>query len=213
MQSGDNMNSYKPENYEYQTLYAPYPDTQEELIKYLEDNLRYDKAKVEAEEERIKSIKWIEKEFVFYLVPKGTPRPRTDGTHFYVKGAAQMKKTFRKFLGDEGIICTRCEFDLITYLPTPVNSMTNAEVLLAEKGLIKPISTPDFDNLAKTYTDALQGIILLNDNIINPGRVEKYYSIKPRIKILLRYQDAFDCKYNERKTIQSVGYKKLVGGE
>ena len=206
------MEIYKPENYEYSILYSKYPDTQDELVEYLKNSLRINEKTLLSEEDRIKNIKWIEKELTFYLVPKGTPRPRTDGSHFYVKGAKQMKRTFQKFLFDHGIICTRCEFVLTTYQPTPINSMSNVEVILAEKGLIRPISTPDFDNLAKTYTDALQSVILLNDNIINPGCVEKYYSIKPRIKILLRYQDTFDCKYNERKTIQSVGYKKLVKG-
>lgn len=206
------MEIYKPENAEYNMLYSKYPDDQESLVRYLEDNLKYDKTKLELEEARIKDIKWNTKECTFYLIPKGTPRPRSDGTHFYVKGASQLKKTFRKFLYNEGIICTRVDYTLITYQPTPINSMTNTEVILAEKGLIRPISTPDFDNLAKTYTDALQGVILLNDNIINPGRVEKYYSIKPRIKILLRYQDNFDCKYNEKKTVNSVGYKKLIEG-
>lgn len=206
------MEIYKPENAEYRMLYSTYPDTQEEIVQFLENNLKVNQEKLHLEEERIKSIKWNEKECTFYLVPKGTPRPRTDGSHFYVKGARQMKKTFQKFLGDQGIICTRCEFTLFTYQPTPINSMSNTEIILAEKGLIRPISTPDFDNLAKTYTDALQGVILLNDNIVNPGRVEKYYSIKPRIKILLRFQETFDCKFNERKTLQSVGYKKIIEG-
>ena len=203
------MKTFKPDNYEYRSLYSVYPDTQEELIQFLEKELKIDPNKLSIEEERIKNIEWVTKEFTFYLVPKGTPRPRAAGGHFYVKGARQMKKTFEKCLRDEGIICTRCELELITYQPTPINSMTKMEVLLAEKGLIRPISTPDFDNLAKTYTDALQGVILLNDNILNPGRVEKYYSVKPRINIILRYQKSFDCKYNERKTLQSVGYKKL----
>lgn len=206
------MEFYKPNNSEYKELYSCYPDTQEELVSYLESSLRVDTDKLMSEEERIRSIKWIDKECIFYLVPKGTPRPRASGGHFYVKGAKQMKKVFREFLGEHGILCTRCEFNLTTYQPTPINSMTNTEIILAEKGLIRPISTPDFDNLAKTYTDALQGVILLNDNIINPGRVEKYYSIKPRIKIHLRYQETFDCKYNERKTLQSVGYKKIFEG-
>lgn len=206
------MEIYKPENTEYRMLYSEYPDSQEELVSYLENTLRVNKEKLIEEEERIKSIKWNTKECTFYLVPKGTPRPRTDGSHFYVKGARQMKKTFQKYLGDQGIICTRCEFTLYTYQPTPISSMTNTEIILAEKGLIRPISTPDFDNLAKTYTDALQGVLLLNDNIVNPGRVEKYYSIKPRIKMIIRFQEIFDCKFNERKTLQSVGYKKIVEG-
>ena len=87
--------------------------------------------------------------------------------------------------------------------------MTKKEIILAEKGLIRPISTPDFDNLAKTYTDALQGILLLNDNIINEGTVKKYFSIKPRIHIKLKWQNNFDSKYNERKTINSKGYRNL----
>ena len=206
------MEIFKPNNPEYNELYSLYPDTQEEIVSLLESTLRIDQNKLIAEEERIKNIEWIELSCTFFLVPKGTPRPRAGGGHFYVKGASQMKKTFKKFLRDYGIICTRCELTLITYQPTPTNSMTNMEILLAEKGLIRPISTPDFDNLAKTYTDALQGIILLNDNILNPGRVEKYYSIKPRIKILLRYQETFDCKYNERKTLNSIGYKNIFGG-
>ena len=206
------MNNFKPNNTEYLELYSKFPDTQEELISLLENTLRIDKNKLKDEEERISNIKWLEKECTFFIIPKGTPRPRSCGTHFYVKGAKQMKKTFQKFLSEEGIICTRCDLVLTTYQPTPINSMTNTEILLAEKGLIRPIVTPDFDNLAKTYTDALQGVLILNDNIINPGRVEKYYSIKPRIKIQLRYQETFDCKYNERKTLQSVVYKKLFEG-
>ena len=91
--------------------------------------------------------------------------------------------------------------------------MTNQEVILAEKGLIRPLVTPDFDNLAKTYTDALQGVLLLNDNIITSGRVEKYFSIKPRINIKLRWQKEFDSKYNEKKTLNSIGYKKMILGE
>ncbi len=206
------MNNYKPNNSEYNSLYSEYPDTQRELINLLENKLNYDKDKLNMEIKRIINIKWEEKECTFYMIPKGTPRPRNGGGHFYVKGAKQMKRVFQKYLEDEGIIYTRCELSLITYQPTPINSMTNIEVILAEKGLIRPIVTPDFDNLAKTYTDALQGVLILNDNIINPARVEKYYSIKPRIKIYLRYQKDFDCNYNKNKTIRSIGYKKLIEG-
>ena len=131
------MEIYKPENAEYHVMYSNYPDTQEELISYLENTLRVDRDKLITEENRIKSINWIEEEFTFYLVPKGTPRPRSCGSHFYVKGARQMKKTFEKFLHEKGIICTRCEFTLITYQPTPINSMTNIEIILLFNELTK----------------------------------------------------------------------------
>ncbi len=108
-----------------------------------------------------------------------------------------------------GLICTRVEITIEAYLPTPIKSMTATEVILAEKGLIRPISTPDFDNIAKTYTDALQDILLFNDNIINPGHIEKFYSIKPRLKIKIKYQTDFDSQYNRRKTLNGTKYKKL----
>lgn len=207
------MNIFKPSDGEYSAMYSSLPDNQEECIQYLINTLKVDHNKLQIEEERIKNIKWYEYEFTFYLVPKGTPRPRSGMGHFYVKGANKTKKIFKKFLSDNGIICTRVEFELITYQPTPITSMTNQEVILAEKGLIRPLVTPDFDNLAKTYTDALQGVLLLNDNIITSGRVEKYFSIKPRINIKLRWQKEFDSKYNEKKTLNSTGYKKMILGE
>lgn len=204
---------FHPNLDEYELIYGALPVDQGELISYLEADLHLDPVAVLEAEKRIENIKWMEKEITFFIVPKGTPRPRTDGNHFYVRGAGQLHRVVKKYLRDEGIICTRVEYSLKTYQPTPVSSMSKMEILLAEKGVIRPLVTPDWDNLAKTYTDCLQSIMLLNDNIINPGTVEKYYSIKPRVEIKLRWQTEFDCKFNERKTVHSVGYRKLMGEE
>jgi Holliday junction resolvase RusA-like endonuclease len=197
-------------NYEYEINYGNLPNAQEELVRYLRDNLKYNEDKLLKEEERIKEIPWKELEYTIYTVPKGSPRPKYSSRNgvFYVKGAKATKNFFRKMIEAEGLICTRVEINIDAYLPTPVKSMTATEVILAEEGLIRPISTPDFDNIAKTYTDALQDILLFNDNIINPGRVEKFYSIKPRLKIILRYQTEFDSAYNRRKTENGAKYKK-----
>lgn len=204
------MQIYKPNMDDYEYIYGDLPDTHEELVAAIERNMKLNWDKIAQEEARIKAIEWNTREVMFYMVPRGTPRPRSSNGHFYVKGASQMKRVFNKYLREEGIICTRCDLQLDVWLPTPCNSMTNTEIYLAEKGLIRPVVTPDFDNLAKTYTDALQGVLILNDNIINPGHVEKYYSIKPRIKLLIKFMKEFDCAYNEKKTLSSVGYKKLA---
>lgn len=200
---------FDKKNYEYATMYGNYPNTQNELIDFLFDRYHLTQQDIQSEEDEIKDILWNEEEFTVFVVPKGSPRPRTGGFHFYVKGASENKRIFKEFLKSHNIIYTRCELELTTYHPTPISSMTKKEIILAEKGLIRPISTPDFDNLAKTYTDALQGILLLNDNIINEGTVKKYFSIKPRIHIKLKWQNNFDSKYNERKTINSKGYRNL----
>lgn len=206
------MNSeFHPNLDEYELIYGALPVNQGELILHLERTLDLNPLEVAEAEQKINSIEWMEREFTFFIVPKGTPRPRTDGNHFYVKGASQLHRIFKKYLREEGIICTRVEYELKTYQPTPTKSMSKLEILLAEKGVIRPLVTPDWDNLAKTYTDCLQSVMLLNDNIINPGSVEKYYSIKPRIWIRMRWQKEFDSKYNEKKTYNSIGYKKLFG--
>lgn len=205
------MEVFKPNLDEYNSLYDAYPDTQEELVEYLLNTYKVNQSKLDAEIERINSIKWKEADIVFYIVPKGTPRPRNGGGHFYVRNARQMKKIFKQCLDRMGIICTRCEFNLYTYHPTPICSMTKTEIILAEMGLIRPTSAPDWDNIAKTYPDALQGTLLLNDNIINPGKVEKYWSIKPRVRIHIRWQTDFDSNYNRNRTIKSKAYKTITG--
>ena len=39
---------------------------------------------------------------------------------------------------------------------------------------------------------------------------DKYYSIKPRIEIEIRYQTSFDSKFNQRKTENTKKYKDLI---
>lgn len=203
---------FSPDIDQYQSIYGALPGSQGELIDHLERLLDLNPQKVKLMEKEIQSIPWKERSYTFFIVPKGTPRPRTGGHHFYVKGAAQLKRTFKRALKDDGIICTRCSYELKAYLPTPIGSMNKMEILLAEKGLIRPLVTPDWDNLAKTYTDCLQSVILLNDNLINPGSVEKFYSIKPRIEICIRYQTQFDSMYNKKKTLNSKTYQDLLKG-
>ena len=56
----------------------------------------------------------------------------------------------------------------------------------------------------------IQHRLLLNDNIISHGECDKYYSIKPRVEITVRYQLGYDSKFNRRRTESSTAYKKAV---
>ena len=201
---------YHPNIEGYESVYGLLPTNSKELAEYLKQRYGIDDQSLQREIDRINDIRWIEKDFTFFLVPKGTPRPRTGGGHFYVKGARQMQKIVQREIADGGVICTRIEYELEAFLPTPINTMTKQEVVLAELGHIRPLVTPDWDNIGKTYTDCLQGFIMLNDNLINPGCVKKYYSIKPRINIHLRYQADFDSNYNRRKILGTTSYKNLM---
>ena len=175
---------------------------EERLITILNDlNFHNSKVTVEEEIKRIKSIKWKKLSYVIYLVPKATPRPRLGNRGvFYVKGASDNKKIFKEFIKDEDIplIKTPTKFHCISYMPIP-KSMNNVEKVLAELGLIYPISKPDWDNLAKAYCDMIQGMLLLDDSLVVEGSSKKKYSFKPRIEVSIEYMEYFDCVFNEKK--------------
>ena len=137
------------------------------------------------------------------MVPKGTPRPRSGKNGvFYVKGASDNKKIFKEFIRDNDItlISTPTKFHCISYLPIP-SSMSNVEKILAELGFIRPTSKPDWDNIAKAYCDMIQGLLLYDDSLVVEGSSKKFYSVKPRIEILIEYMENYDCKFNRKKIL------------
>lgn len=198
------------EEKEYERLYGKLPDDTESLLALLESTKKLNWEKIHEMEEHISSIQWNTIEITLPVIPHPTPRPRFSSVtgSFYVKGAKKNKKILAKYLNQYGIICTRVEYELEVYLRTP-SSMSTSEIYLAEKKLILPITKPDFDNVAKTYTDVLQDLLIINDNIINPGSVKKYYSIKPRVKIRIRYQTDFDCPYNRKRVLGTKAYQMI----
>lgn len=136
-----------------------------------------------------KDKEWNKLTMTFYIEPKATPRPRTSKFGgFYVKGAADNKKFFTKYAKEHNLpyINTECHIYIKCYLPTP-KSMSKIKKANAEVGNIRPLSKPDFDNLAKTYCDMMNGILISDDSIITKGTLEKFYSIKPRVEIELLY--------------------------
>lgn len=193
---------------EYNKLYGDIPKYNNERIDYLlkDTNLKRNKLKVYDEIKRINSIKWKKKSFTLYIIPKATPRPRSGKNGiFYVKGASDNKKFFKEFIKDKEleIINTPCKIECISYLPIS-KSMNSVNKILAELGFIRPISKPDWDNLAKAYCDMIQGYLLEDDALIIEGTSKKYYSIKPRVEITIEWMESFDCKYNEDKIINKI---------
>lgn len=155
----------------------------------------------------IKNIKWKTLNFVIYLVPKATPRPRYNFIRntVYVMGSKDNKDIFKKFFlnTDLPMITTPCKFKCISYLPMP-KSMNTIEKTLAEMGLVRPITKPDWDNLGKTYSDMIQGTLLYDDNLIIEGVSKKYYSLKPRIEIQLEWMEEMDSDFNTKKIRKKV---------
>ena len=88
--------------------------------------------------------------------------------------------------------------------------MKRYEIYRAEMKSLNPVAYPDWDNLGKTYSDMIQDILILNDNIVSRGLVEKHYSIKPRVEIEIEYQEGFDSKFNKRRIQSSKAYQEAV---
>lgn len=162
--------------------------------------------------QRISKIKTESIKIIIYALPEPTPRPRVGlYGHFYVKNANSNNKFMGVVVNNEsdicGIITTPCKFHVDIYQPIP-KSMNTVDTVLSELGLIKPITTPDWDNLGKTYSDMVQKHLLLNDSLITDGSVSKRYSLKPRVEITITYLVNYDCLYNKKVIEHSKSYKE-----
>ena len=196
---------------EYDRLYAHLPNTDKELEDYIREKYRVNQDKVDKMKDDIIGLEWKQIHLILPIIPKPTPRPRyTSKGHVYVKGAAEHKQFFQAILDEHDIIFTTTKIDIDVYLPIPTSSMNSSEILLAQQGFIRPIGGGDWDNIAKTYCDMMQGVLISNDNIIIEGSLRKWYSIKPKVKISLMYQENFDSKYNKRKVTSSKTYRSLI---
>lgn len=206
--------SLKQKAEKYKQLYGDIPEENDTRMEYLLEFLKFRESELPFIKRMVKHLKNIKTRtysFTLYLVPEPTPRPRVSATGiFYVKGAKDNYKLFNEIIqtaGNYPLITTATKLDLISYLPTP-RSMNRFEKYFAELGLVNAVSIPDWDNLAKTYSDMIQKNLILNDNLIYDGRSRKFYSIKPRIELKVEFQLAYDCTYNRKKIETSRFYSE-----
>lgn len=207
--------SYKKQIEEYTATYGNIPDDPEEILSYLRKELKLtekDFEKIDQMEEYVNSIPWNTLKVILPIIPRGCPRPKQGRNGiFYVTGAKENKKLCRYYIEDKyNIIYTQTHFSVSTYMPTPLKSMNRYEIYRAEKKTLVPTSYPDWDNLGKTYSDMIQDILILNDNIISKGFVAKFYSVKPRVEIDIRYQEGFDSRFNKRRIQASKAYNDAI---
>lgn len=208
--------SYKKQIEEYNEKYGKIPLDHESILEYLKNDLHLtdkDMQKIHEEDEIANNIPWRELKIILPVIPKPSPRPRQSGrTHsFYVSGASENKKLIKYFIEEKyNIIYTQIFFYLTSYLPTPISLMNRREIYRAENKTLSAMSNPDWDNLGKTYSDMVQSILILNDNIITKGLSEKFYSIKPRVEITINYQEGYDSRFNKKRIMSSTSYKNAV---
>lgn len=181
---------------QYQEKYGDIPNTHDERIQYI---LKSKKMKadfmndVEKMRKKLKRIKWLEYSFSIDMVPQSTQRPRHTFTgRTYVPHAAERADFFENFilpsLSDPPVISTPCIVYIDFYEKTPA-SFSQIKRILAEEKRIPNVTIRDIDNMLKAVLDFIQHGMLENDNKVIIAEVGKWYSIKPRIEIKIKYME------------------------
>ncbi len=198
----DKINKYKDD-------YNNIPEDYNERFDYIIKKYNLTDTNIKNIVKKIKEInesKVNRLEFVINLEPQPTARPRISRFGAYVPHALDNAELFKEFalMHNFSIIKTPVTFKCVTYKKTP--TMTKEERLLAELGYLKPISRPDWDNLAKTYCDMIQSSLLLDDSLITDVEFKKRFSHKPRIEIVLEYKD----EYNISHMLRTIDKWKII---
>lgn len=209
------------------------PKDYQERINWIIDTYKISDAKlkdiIDTKDKMLQQMYYMPELFVvIYEIPEGSPRPRarfikSKGNNilanarsnpgfiqvYSITGAADKKfmqefKTNSDFDFLESLIYTPCSVKYDAYFKTP--SIFNAkEKMLAELGMIRPLSKPDFDNVEKKYSDMYTGNIWVDDSIVIESNFNKYYSELPRIEITLRYMNMLYNKYQYKSVSKRLG--------
>lgn len=197
---------------EYDEKYSHIPINYQERLSYLYDTLHITDLDgwriLEKRSLILNNLRYYSFNIILFEVPEGSPRPRfrlvnrsnisnmaisnPNFIHVYSL-TGHEDSVFMKRLISEGelkeldkLIYTPCRVDISAYMKTPA-SYSRDQIILAEIGLDRPISKPDFDNIAKKYCDMFNQNVWLDDALVIDGSVHKYYSILPRIEIKIDY--------------------------
>lgn len=73
------------------------------------------------------------------------------------------------------------------YRSTPKKYQTGPKQALIQLGELRPTSKPDIDNYVKGVKDGLSKIIWQDDSQVVELTVRKYYSLSPRVVVLIKY--------------------------
>ena len=219
---------------EYNQRYGDIPLDYEARLNYMIDKYKLSEKKMD----EIANIKYnIQHNLYFFEckvvqlleIPEGASRPRlrvinkrnfnreainSPFVHVYTPNARDDHNYMKKLTNEELIqldylINTPCIVEYDAYIKTP-SYYSITETFLAEIGLQRPIAKPDWDNIGKKYCDMYNHNIWLDDLQVISGKVNKFYSILPRIEIKLKY---LNCVYNKKQYNSIINRKDYDNGE
>ncbi len=218
------MKNKKQKILEYYDKYNHIPKGYIERLEWLYETLNIDDKKsdeiLRARENFINTTYYKTLNLVFYEIPEYTPRPRAriinkagvinaaTGNNSFIQVYSITGRQNREYMEMytkqnlselEQLLCTPCDIEYNTYFPTP-SYYNKTQIFLAEIGLDRPMIKPDFDNIEKSYADAFTGNIWIDDIVVVDASFHKYYSVLPRVEIILKYSNQL-CNNHQYKSM------------
>lgn len=220
---------------EYTAKFGHIPIDYRERLSWLYDKLHITEREaydiLDIHRSMISSLNYYTVSIVLFEIPEGSPRPRmrivnrqnlsnmalsnSNFIHVYSLTGHEdqvfMKRllTEQEFEGLNQIICTPCDVDINAYLKTP-SSYNRKETILAEVGLQRPITKPDWDNIEKRYSDMFNRNVWLDDTLVIDGAIHRYYSVLPRIEIRLKFLNLLYNKHQYNQIINRVDFDNTI---
>lgn len=227
--------SRKQKASEYEQKYGDIPVDFHERLSWLYDKLKITESQafdiMLKRADMLGSLYFYDINVVLFEVPEGSPRPRfrlvnrqnlanmaianPSFIHVYSITGAEDNKFMRRLI-DAGelsqldqLICTPCDVDICAYMKTP-SSYNKQDTILAELGLHRPIFKPDFDNIAKKYSDMFNKNVWLDDTLVVDGSIHKFYSVLPRIEIRIKYLNMLYNKHQYSAITNRVDFDDSI---
>lgn len=123
-------------------------------------------------------------------VAKGRPRVTRYGTYTPEKTKNYETLVKELYFVEHGqtLLDGELSIDIKAYFRIPKSASKKRKRLMAS-GDMRPVKRPDWDNVGKIVTDALNGVAYDDDSQIVSASVEKYYSEEPRTEIKIERID------------------------
>lgn len=226
------MNKYQKKQMEYLNKYGDIPIDYKERLLWMMDYYKItdqqSKEILQQRDDMLNSLYYNNYKVVLYELPEGAKRPRfrfcksniSNGAregfiHVYSPDASAGFRQMKRLIAEnelyylDQLINTPCTIIFNAYFKTPSN-FNKKEIFLAEIGLENPITKPDFDNIAKKYSDMYNSNIWIDDALTISGTVNKFYSILPRVEIDLYFMNMLQNKHQYNSIINRVQNPELL---
>lgn len=223
------MKNRKQKFYEYEEKYGEIPEDFAARLEWMYEKYKLTPAKqqeiLNKRDAMLNTLDFLDIKVILFEEPEGSPRPRfrivnrynlanmamsnSQFVHVYSITGKEDNMYMRRLIDSgelnqvQNLLYSPCDVEFNAFVKTP-SSFNTTDTFLAEIGLIRPTNKPDWDNIGKKYSDMFNHNIWLDDTLVIDGTVRKYYSIKPRVEVHLKYMNMLYNRIQYNSTIAKM---------